>query len=202
LAALAASRSMTPNQVTVLSGATSAVAIVCIATLTPTWWVACGASVLLLLGYALDSADGQLARLYRSGNPAGEWLDHVVDAARLPALHLAIAWSLLHRTSPADVGAIIAGCFALVSSVWFFGQILAGQLLPREPSAAARSGTMSSFVKLPNDVGILYLATSLLAWTVVFVPVYAALFAIAVATMVVSLRRKWAMLSAIPSSRR
>ena len=44
----------------------------------------------LVLGYALDAADGQLARLRGGGSPAGEWLDHMVDAAKISSLHLAV----------------------------------------------------------------------------------------------------------------
>ena len=37
---------------------------------------------LMVLGDALDSADGQLARLRGGGSTVGEWLDHVIDCAR------------------------------------------------------------------------------------------------------------------------
>ena len=51
-------------------------------------------SLLLILGYALDSADGQLARLLGGGTPEGEWLDHVIDSAKLATIHLAVLVSL------------------------------------------------------------------------------------------------------------
>ena len=49
-----------------------------------------GRRVLLVMGYAFDSADGQLARLRGGGTPRGEWLDHVMDSAKNAAVHLAV----------------------------------------------------------------------------------------------------------------
>ena len=43
-----------------------------------------------MLGYALDSADGQLARLRGGGSLTGEWLDHVIDSFKISTLHLAV----------------------------------------------------------------------------------------------------------------
>ena len=37
------------------------------------------------LGYALDSADGQLARLRGGGSLLGEWLDHMIDSVKVVA---------------------------------------------------------------------------------------------------------------------
>ena len=59
--------------------------------------VAVGVTVLLLLGYALDSADGQVARLSGRSGPAGEWLDHVTDQARTVSLHMAVLIWLYRR---------------------------------------------------------------------------------------------------------
>jgi phosphatidylglycerophosphate synthase len=198
-AAVAFVLGMTPNQVTAVSGAVSVLGLAVVAFVPVSWTSALAAAGLLLLGYALDSADGQLARLRRSGNRAGEWLDHVVDAARLPALHLALAWSFLHRDAPAsDLAAGLALCFSLVSSVWFFGQVLAGQLMPvqsaAQKSASRASSAWVSFVKVPYDVGTLYLSIVLLPVWSVFLPLYAAFFAVATAGMAISLRRKWSAL--------
>src|SRR6185436_886779 len=81
---------LTPNAVTGISALFSAAAIAIIACLSPSVGVGVLVAVLLLLGYAFDSADGQLARLRGGGSPAGEWLDHVVDSIKVVALHLAV----------------------------------------------------------------------------------------------------------------
>lgn len=199
LAALAYVARLTPNQVTLISSAVSAVAIVVIVVFTPTVVVAVVASLAMLLGYALDSADGQLARLTGSSGPSGEYLDHVADAVRQPATHLAIAASLQLRGDLAPGWPVaVAIAFASVSSIWFFGQILAGSLLPKEVSAPGSSAkAWVSFVKIPYDVGFLYLLLLLLPWAWTFVACYVALFVFTVAVAVLSLWRKYHALQAI-----
>jgi len=48
-----------------------------------------------MLHYALDSADGNVARIQGSGSKVGEWLDHSIDGIRYVILHVAILWALL-----------------------------------------------------------------------------------------------------------
>ena len=52
-------------------------------------------ALLFALGYGLDSADGQVARVTGASSPAGEWLDHVVDSIRVPSVHMATLLSFL-----------------------------------------------------------------------------------------------------------
>src|SRR5437879_1500149 len=84
----------TPNQVSLSSGFCSLVGIVLIATIEPSPTLALVVTALLLLGYALDSADGQLARLRGGGSPLGEWLDHMIDCVKIVLLHSAVLISL------------------------------------------------------------------------------------------------------------
>ncbi len=62
-------------------------ALTMVALISPQWWLGLLVCGLLLLGYALDSADGQLARLLGAGSKRGEWLDHTVDATKVSVLH-------------------------------------------------------------------------------------------------------------------
>ena len=192
-AALAYVAGLTPNQVTVLSGAASAIGIVVLIVFSPTVLVGVAVCVAMLLGYALDSADGQLARLTGSSGPSGEFLDHVVDAIRQPATHLAIAASLQFRSDLVpEWPALVAIVFASVTSVWFFGQILAASLLPRRtapPGASAPAWV--SFVKLPYDPGFLFLLLLLLPWAWTFVTCYVALFVFTLGVATLSLWRKY-----------
>ena len=82
------------------------------------------AVVLLQLGFAFDSADGQLARLKGGGSPAGEWLDHVVDSARHLLFHLAVLIGVFRFTDVDEVVLIIPLAFGVVSSVRFFVVLL------------------------------------------------------------------------------
>ena len=58
---------------------------------------------LLVVGYAFDAADGQLARLRGGGIIAGEWLDHMVDAIKVASLHLAVLVGLYRFDAVPDV---------------------------------------------------------------------------------------------------
>src|SRR4051794_1561474 len=77
LAAGAYRAGLTPNQVTLVSAAFSYGAVAALAAAAPSWGLAAAVYAALALGFAFDSADGQLARLLGAGGPAGEWLDHV-----------------------------------------------------------------------------------------------------------------------------
>jgi phosphatidylglycerophosphate synthase len=195
LAACAHVVGLSPNQVTLLSALASAIGIALIAAGGSSVPAAVGASVALLLGYALDSADGQLARLVGSSGPSGEYLDHVVDAVRLPAVHLAIAWSLSQREDLAEQWPIlIAVVFASVSSVWFFALILAGQLHEEAPRGPVADALWISFVRIPLDVSFVYLLILFLPWASTFVLVYGAVFVLSLVLAVVSVWRKFAAL--------
>lgn len=192
-AAVAAGLGLTPNIVSVVSLFCSVLGMAILMTGGMTVLTAVGASVLLLIGYAFDSADGQLARLTGASSAKGEWLDHVVDAFRLPAVHLSLAVALT-RHSPSGVGwpALVAVGFALLASLWFFAQILAEKLQTtpiRRPGVGAPPWI--SFVKLYSDVGFLYLLLLLMPWPSVFIPAYTALAVLTAGIAGLSLVRKY-----------
>ena len=72
LAAVAHRVGLTPDQVTLLSACCTYLGIALIALWRPSAAAAVATSLLLMLGYALDSADGQLARLRHGGGQARE----------------------------------------------------------------------------------------------------------------------------------
>src|SRR4051794_28290259 len=78
-AALGYSWGLTPNAITLISSLVTLAGIAVLALLTPSALSGVLAAVLLLLGFGLDSADGQVARLAGTSSLAGEWLDHVAD---------------------------------------------------------------------------------------------------------------------------
>ena len=92
---------LTPNAVSLISAAFTFSAIVLVAVRPPTVWLGLFITAFLVLGYAFDSADGQLARLRGGGTAAGEWLDHVLDC--LGSLsRSAFPWSPPSRFLPAS----------------------------------------------------------------------------------------------------
>src|SRR5688572_6062190 len=75
-AAMAYVAGLTPDRVTGISGCFTFARIGVLALADPHPLVGLLVGVLLVIGYALDSADGQLARLRGGGTLRGEWLDH------------------------------------------------------------------------------------------------------------------------------
>lgn len=191
LAASAYVAGLTPNQVTGLSALASLAGIVLIAAVSPGIVMAVAVALLLALGYALDSADGQLARLRGDGTPAGEWLDHVVDAVKICLLHAAvlISWYRFFDL-PSDGLLLIPLGYGVVAASSYFALTLTDQL---RRVAAAKAGeaalatplvnpgehapVLRSLLVLPNDYGVVCVMMLLLAVPPVFVVGYGLLFA-------------------------
>jgi phosphatidylglycerophosphate synthase len=151
-----------------------------------------------VLGYALDSADGQLARLRGGGSLLGEWLDHMIDSAKVSSLHLAVLVSFFrHNSLGSRTWLLVPLGFTVVSAVHFFGMILVDQLVriarartgapppPRVPASPVRT-----LLKIPTDYGVLCLIFLLLGAPVVFFGAYSVL-ALGSAGYLVLVLRKW-----------
>lgn len=197
LAAASFRLGMTPNQVTAVSAGLTFAGIALLAAAPADARVGAAVSLLLAAGYAVDSADGQLARLRGGGTPAGEWLDHVVDAVKLASLHLAvlIGWFRFYDLgSPAVL--LVPLAFATESSVFFFALILSEQLRRRvtgdrsRPAGDARGiRRLQPVAVLPADYGLH--CWIFLLWGVpsVFVPLYSGFAAVNIALLVAGLVR-------------
>lgn len=180
-AAIAYRLGLTPNQVTLISGLCSGIGIVALLVLGTSWQGAVVVTLFLVLGYALDSADGQLARLRGGGSPSGEWLDHVVDCVKISTLHLSVLVAFFH--SPALMGSalgqgwlVLPLAFTVVANLYFFAYIL-GDLIRRTKASrpAPRTGQASvlrSLIVVPTDYGLLCVAFSLLGLPIAFAAVY------------------------------
>lgn len=180
----------TPNGVTAASATASAAAVVLLVAAPVTGPTGIAAAALLALGYLLDSADGQVARLTGRGSIAGEWLDHVVDAIRTPAVHLAVLTGLLRSGAPAAVVALPM-LFCVVAVGQFMSQVLAEQLSGRVHRRPAGDGIRQSWMTLPTDTGVLCWSFVLWGLPGAFVPVYAALLVLNALHAAVSMRRKY-----------
>lgn len=99
-AALAAAAGLTPDAVTGLSALATFSGIAVLAFGPASRATGALVTLLLVVGYALDSADGQLARLRGGGSPAGEWLDHVVDSVKVAALPTGVYLALVRADAP------------------------------------------------------------------------------------------------------
>lgn len=166
LAAAAHRAGLAPNHVTLASAACTGAALAAVALTPPSWPLAVAVYAGLAVGFALDSADGQLARLRGASSPAGEWLDHVVDCAKITALHAVVLVSF-HRFHqlPSDGWLLVPLVFQLAAVLIFFGGLLTDKLKPRPaPGDAAGPGArrprggpsrLRAVALLPVDYGVL-----------------------------------------------
>ena len=187
LAALAFHAGLTPNLVTAISAVFTFGGVVLIAVEPPSVPMGIAVAACLVLGYALDAADGQLARLRGGGSPAGEWLDHMVDAAKSSALHLAVLVGLYRSDSVEPVWLLVPLGYCLVDAVTYFATMLNEALRAqhgaptRAQRTAQRPSTVRSLLTLPSDYGLLICVFLLFGAPSVFVPAYTLLFLAAAA---------------------
>ncbi|NEM89979.1 CDP-alcohol phosphatidyltransferase family protein [Galbitalea soli] len=184
IAALAFRLGLTPNMVTAVSATFTFVGILLLAVLPVSWGLGIAVWLLLAIGYACDSADGQVARLRGGGSRAGEWLDHVVDSLKIVTLHLAVlisAYRNFSLNSPAWL--LVPVAFTAVATVLFFAMILNDQLKAVHAAkfgvvvAPTRTGSLRrSLLVLPTDYGLLCLIFVALGAPIVFFVIYTLIF--------------------------
>ncbi|MFF5899897.1 CDP-alcohol phosphatidyltransferase family protein [Streptomyces argenteolus] len=198
LAAGAYRAGLTPNQVTLVSAAFTFAAIAAVALVQPSWRLGVLVYAGLAVGFAFDSADGQLARLTGRGGPDGEWLDHVVDCAKMILVHAAVLVSF-HRFAelPGEGWLLLPLGFLFVAVLTFCAGLLREQLgkaAPRAAPAPAGPAAPVSRVRavalLPADYGVFCLVFLLLGAPGAFRAGYAAL-AVVHAVFLVAFLGKW-----------
>lgn len=198
LAAGAYRLGLTPNQVTLVSAAFSFAAIAALACLSPSWPLAVAVWAGLVVGFAFDSADGQLARLLGAGGPAGEWLDHVVDCAKITAVHAAVLITFYrHFTLPGDGWLLVPLGFQFAAVLIFFGGLLTDKLKPKGGGPAAAPSRLRAVALLPVDYGVFCLVFLLLGNERAFRYGYLALFVVHALFLVAFLTKWFRELSAL-----
>lgn len=135
-AAVAHRLGMLPDQITLISALFTFGGIAMIALVPPSFPMAIGTTLALVIGYALDAADGQLARLRGGGSLTGEWLDHVIDSFKIATLHLAVLISMYRFFDVAPIWLLVPVAFGAVYVIHFFGMLLT-DLLTRNASLRA-----------------------------------------------------------------
>ncbi|MET9533025.1 CDP-alcohol phosphatidyltransferase family protein [Streptomyces sp. NPDC006649] len=159
---------LSPNQVTLVSAVFSFAAVAGVALGDPSWGRGVAVWAGLAVGFAFDSADGQLARLRGGGSAAGEWLDHVVDCAKITALHSAVLIAFFrhpgHFGVTDDVWLLVPLGFQFAAVVTFFGGLLTEKLTPGPAPGgpAAAPSRLRAVALLPVDHGIFCLVFLLL----------------------------------------
>ena len=194
LAAWAFRAGLTPNQVTGISAMFTFGALALLAVAPQSGWIALAVTAGLVLGYAFDSADGQVARLRGGGSPAGEWLDHVVDAVKTAALPVAVLLSFYRAESVATAWLLVPLAGTIVFTAYFFSMILTEQLRRRRGATSRADTSASSLARsllvIPTDYGVLCLSFLLLGSPTAFALVFTAITA-ATAAYAVLAAIKW-----------
>ncbi len=184
-AAVAHRIGLSPNGVTAVSAVFTFSGILVLALATPAWWTGFLVWLLLAVGYALDSADGQVARLRGGGSIAGEWLDHFIDAIKIVSLPIATAIGLFRFTDLPTPYLLVPLAFAVVATATFFGMILNDLLKSSKGIASSAQigggGALRSVILLPVDYGVVCFVYVLWGWASVFAVAYAFFFAAAAA---------------------
>ncbi|WP_230854387.1 CDP-alcohol phosphatidyltransferase family protein [Arthrobacter terrae] len=179
LAAGAYRAGLTSNAVTGISALFTFSGILLLVLFPPSALLGIIIGVLLVLGYAFDSADGQVARLRGGGSPAGEWLDHMADAVKISALPLFMVVGFYRFDAVPRPWLLVPLAATIIGAGLFFGMILTEQLRRQlgtaTPVAVKDTGGPSwvrSVLVIPMDYGVLCLSFFLLGVLPVFVVVY------------------------------
>jgi phosphatidylglycerophosphate synthase len=209
LAAVCWSLGLSPNAVTAVSAVFTFSAIALLALFPPTWQLGLAVGAGLLIGYAFDSADGQVARLSKTSSPAGEWLDHVVDATKVSSLPLALAIGL-YRSGAVPVPWLLVPLGAsVVGAVLFFAMILTEQLRKQHSSVPVADGALTrqssggwlrALIVLPMDYGVLCLSFLLLGLLPAFLVIYTLITVATAAFLALAILKWFGELRAISST--
>jgi phosphatidylglycerophosphate synthase len=142
---LAQGLGLTPSQVTLLGTATFLLGAGLFASQAPGAAGVVTAAVLFQLGYALDCADGQLARATGRTSAFGAWLDVACDYARNIALATALAVWLARHQLPGP-GVIAALLFAAGTAVYLHTvtSLRRGAAAPAEARSGPREWVLAA----------------------------------------------------------
>lgn len=167
----------TPNGVTFVSAGFTFAGVLLIALVPPTWWLGLAVAALLIIGYALDSADGQLARLRGGGSVQGEWLDHTIDAAKLLTVHSAILIAAFRFLDLPSAWLLLPIAYLVVDCLFFFAMMERDLLLARgaggkAPPSQASTSVLRAILILPSDYGFFCLVCVLWGFPLVFFGAY------------------------------
>lgn len=202
LAALALRAGLGPNAVTAISAVFTFSGIALLTVFPPSGALGIGVALLLVVGYALDSADGQVARMQGSGSPAGEWLDHMVDAVKTSALPLALAVGLYRFGAVDRWWLLVPLAAAVISAVLFFSMILTEQLRRQHGLVSVAAPGNRSWVRsvlvVPMDYGVLCLSFAFYGVVPLFLAVYTLIVAATAGFLLLASVKWFREISAFP----
>ncbi|EYT48609.1 CDP-alcohol phosphatidyltransferase [Kocuria sp. UCD-OTCP] len=194
LAAWAYRAGLEPNQVTIISAFFTFTGLAVVALSPPLVWVGLAVWLSLFLGYAFDSADGQVARLQGGGTASGEWLDHVLDCIKISTLHIVVLITAVrHFELNSLLWCLIPLAYLIADNVTFFAIMLKEGLKQAAGAPAHQPDSFrwsKSILLLPTDYGVLCLAFLALGWPALFMAIYTVLALATIGRTVLALT-KW-----------
>lgn len=114
--------------------------------------------ILLYFAYALDSADGQLARLLNKQSKSGEWLDHTLDAIKIPLSQGTAIFLIVAHKFPEKSVLFFYLIILSLACANFLSGILKSKLFPNYSSTSVqiseKHNIIRSFITLPLDYGV------------------------------------------------
>lgn len=157
---LAQRAGLTPSGVTLLGLATFLLAAFLFASLPSGAGATLACAVLMQLAYALDCADGQLARATGRTSAFGAWLDVACDYARCVALAFAASWFLARQMAPSTAALCSAAFLAGATIQIHTATLLRTGAAPALPEG--RPGRIRWLVTLACDTAVVLLMLALL----------------------------------------
>ena len=186
IAALAKELLITPTHLTIASFVFSVFSFLFFLMYPGSYLIVSGGSFLILFAYALDSADGQLARLTKSGSPVGEWLDHSTDALKQTLFHGTVQFIFFVHYQKENFILVIPIFFISVQLTVFTSNLLKEKLFKLNSLTSNltdhRSTDNVSFIKdilfFFTDYGILCMLFFFIPFPNIFVFLYVLCFII------------------------
>jgi phosphatidylglycerophosphate synthase len=171
---------VSPNTVSLLSFLSTHAAFVVLIVFGASIPASIAAYLLLVLGYILDSCDGQLARVTGRTSPLGGWIDHSIDMVKLLNFNMVLGYLALSHAIATELPlwpVFLAVFLNLLSQPAHFFVItlkveLLGDTTKDQFGTGSRGGRLSRFVLNASDYGAFMLLVLLLPWQDAFVPVY------------------------------
>jgi len=113
--------------------------------------------ILLILAFGLDSADGQMARLLKIQSAKGEWLDHTLDAIKIPMGHGVAMFIIMKHNDVNSKWLIFYLAVICLHGSLLLGGLLYGKLIAKKEIQAQphinSSILVRSILTLPLDYG-------------------------------------------------
>lgn len=144
------------NLVSLISAALSVAAVVLVVSFSPSPVLGVAVAALLVLGFMFDSADGQVARMSGTSSPAGEWLDHVIDAGKMVLIHGGVAVAWFRHVDQSDTWLWLPLGYQFVAVVMFSALTIVSLLkAPVSGVDPAPPSGPRAVALLPADFGVL-----------------------------------------------